>query len=317
MERNTGSNLLGRLTPEKKSGLVYSGAAVASLLLSFVLVVALSLAGVDPAEAAHADWYLYLSFLLAPVAFAIVVAVWFVRTKDSPKAVVGKCRAKYFLLAVLLQIGLLSLSEVNTQFISFLERFGYVPSEVEIPSLDGGKVIGVLIAVALLPAIGEELIFRGLLLKGMKSFGLVGAALLCGALFSLFHQNPVQTVYQFICGAAFAFVALLSGSILPTILSHFINNAAIILLAKFGYSEIPAAAAVPVLIVSVLCLIGSVVWIVLEALKRKKAPPTAGGTGGTDEGEAPDRKGFFFGAALGIALCAVVWLSGLFTGFGG
>lgn len=309
---------LGELTPEKKSGLVYSGAAVVTLLFSFLLVVALGLSGVDSAEAAGQDWYLYLSFLVAPLSFAVVAGVWFARTKESPKSVVGVCRPRYFLLAVVLQIGLLSLSELNTLFIAFLEKFGYVPSEVQIPSLDGGGLFGVLFVVALLPAVGEELVFRGLLLKGMRWFGRVGAALLCGAAFSLFHQNPVQTVYQFVCGTAFAFVALQAGSILPTVLSHFLNNAAIILLAKAGYEDVPPSAFVPVLVLSVLCLVAAVTWLVLD-VKRAKRAERAGESEDFQSSQSapPDKKGFFLCASVGIALCAVVWLSGLFTGFGG
>lgn len=319
MERKTGqTSWLGEITEEKKSGLVYSAAVVTSLLLSFVFVIGISAAGYTSAEEyADENWYLYLSFLLAPVGFAAVSAGYFLRTKEPVKSVVGTCRPKYYLIAVLLQVGLLSLSQLNTLFISFLERFGYQPSEVKIPSLEGWGLLGVLLAVAVLPAVFEELVFRGLLLKGLKSFGTVGAALLCGALFSLYHQNPVQTAYQFVCGVAFAFVALRAGSILPTVLSHFLNNALIILLARFGYDDIPAPALIPVLVCSVLCLIGSVVWLFADGgvfRRAGKAPDT-----GTDEKAAPkaDKKGFFLCATAGIAVCAVVWLSGLLSGFGG
>lgn len=321
MERKTGQNsLLGELTPEKKSGLVYSAAVAASLLLSFAFVIGILAADFSsPEEYESADWYLYLSFLASPLGFAAVAAIYFVRTKESVKAAVGVCKPRYYLLAVLLQIGLLSLSELNNLFISFLERFGYVPSEVRIPSLDGGGLFGVLLVVAVLPALMEELIFRGLLLKGLKSFGTAAAVLLCGALFSLYHQNPVQTAYQFVCGAAFAFVALRAGSILPTVLSHFLNNAAIILLAKFGYEEMPSAAALPVIVVSVLCLAASLVWLFLDGRRGAGAKERDGNPAEKTEKERekPDKKGFFLCAAAGIAVCAVVWLSGLFAGFGG
>lgn len=368
MERKTGqTSWLGEITEEKKSGLVYSAAVVASLLLSFVFVIGISAAGYTSAEEyADENWYLYLSFLLAPVGFAAVSAGYFLRTREPVKSVVGTCRPKYYLIAVLLQVGLLSLSQLNTLFISFLERFGYQPSEVKIPSLEGWGLLGVLLAVAVLPAVFEELVFRGLLLKGMKSFGTVGAALLCGALFSLYHQNPVQTAYQFVCGVAFAFVALQAGSILPTVLSHFLNNALIILLARFGYDDIPAPALLPVLVCSVLCLIGSVVWLLADAGvfrragyavgktgngasagEQRKVAPAAGAAekanrkepesaasamagkahpgggksaeleAGKNEAPKADKKGFFLCAAAGIAVCAVVWLSGLLSGFGG
>ena len=45
----------------------------------------------------------------------------------------------------------------------------------------------------------EELFFRGILLRGMKKFGTVAAVFYGAALFSLYHQSPAQTAYQFIC----------------------------------------------------------------------------------------------------------------------
>jgi hypothetical protein len=140
---------------------------------------------------------------------------------------------------VLLQIGLFAFSELNTLFLEFLEGFGYTPDEIRLPSINGWGFIGALIAVALLPAVFEEILFRGVLLGGMKQFGEVKAALLCGALFALYHQNPPQTVYQFICGTAFAFIAMRSGSILPTVLSHFLNNAFILCLYAFNVQTFP------------------------------------------------------------------------------
>ena len=254
------------------------------------------------------DWYLYCSYLLTPLTFALVA--WWVLTwmktpvKEAIKA--QKCHPKYFLIAVLLQIGLLSLSELNSLFLEFLAQLGYQESEILLPSMDGLGFVGVLFTVAVLPAIFEEVIFRGLLLKGMRSFGTVGAILLCGGLFSLYHQNPAQTIYQFCCGAAFAFVALKSGSILPTILSHFINNALILTLTKFGLSELSTPVFVTVLIVSIICLIASLVWLFLDKTPTEEVK---------DETEnKEERKQFWAFSALGIAICALSWLSALFMG---
>jgi hypothetical protein len=207
-------------------------------------------------------------------------------------------------MALLLQIGLFSLSELNTLFMQFLQSFGYTPQEIRLPSMDGIGFVGTLIAVALLPAIFEELFFRGVLLEGLKPLGETSAALICGALFALYHQNPPQTVYQFCCGTAFAFVALRSGSILPTALAHFLNNAVILVLYKFGVQTFPLPVFVVYISVSVLCLIAAVWWIFVQdrkyAVKKQQTIATV--------------ETFFKYAAVGIFVCALTWVLMLITG---
>ena len=312
MESQNGKNSLFKdLTAERQSGLTYSAAAVLPVVISFVFLLVVQLIGLTDAEGKYMseEWYLYCNFLLPQLSFALVAFLFFRMTKTPVGTVAGKCRAKYFLLAILLQVGLFSLSFVNGLFLDFLGRFGYENSEITLPSLDGAGVIGVLLVVGLLPAVFEETIFRGIVLRGLKSFGAVGAVLICGALFSLYHENPAQTIYQFLCGAAFALVALRSGSILPTVLSHFLNNAVIVVLTKFGIESYPSAVAAPLMIVSALCLVGGLVWLIFfDGPKRSENPEPSGRTS--------DKKGFFLYAALGILVCAVMWLSVLATGFG-
>lgn len=312
-KRGIFGDLFGRGTPERNAGLAYSAMAIFCAILSLVFLVAIRSAGLTADENyASRDWYLYCSYLLTPIGFACAAALFFVGTKTPVKTVAAKCPWKYFLIAVLLQVGLWGLSELNEWFIFFLQRFGYAPSPIRLPSLDGFGLFGVLLVVAVLPALFEETLFRGILLGGLRSFGEVGAVLLCGALFALYHQNPVQTVYPFCCGAAFALVALRSGSILPTVLSHFINNATIILLNKAGIGTIPQPAKAIVLSVSALCLVASLVYLLF--FDRKKGN---GEKDGEERDGKADKKGFFLGAAAGIALFALSWILSLASGFPG
>lgn len=316
--------MFGELDAEKKSGLVYSAAVVAPVFLSLVFFIVLAAAGITiKSGETPPDWYLYCSFLVSPLGFSVVVAAYFSRTKEPIKNVAGRCAAKYFFLAIALQIGLLSLSELNALFLKFLGRFGY-ESEINLPSLNGAGLFGVLFVVAVLPAVLEELVFRGLLLEGLKNFGSVAAVLVCGALFSLYHQNPAQTVYQFLCGAGFALVALKAGSALPTMLAHFLNNAFIIIAQKLWGGELPRPAQIPLLVVSVICLLGSLVWLIFFDKRGKGAlsgdegtDRTAGKKADGKTDKKADKKGFFLFAALGIVVCAVMWLSALVSGLGG
>ncbi|MBE7077322.1 MAG: CPBP family intramembrane metalloprotease [Clostridiales bacterium] len=313
MQRNSNKNnnfiygLLGEPTAAKASGLTYSLAAVGSVVLAFFFMMMLAVAGVTVEEGREPDWYLYCSFLMTPLVFGIVAALSMGWTKTSWKTETKrqKCKVRYFFIAIALQVGLLSLSELNTLFLEFLARFGYQDTPIRLPSMDGFGFVGVMLAVALLPAVFEEIIFRGFLLKGMDCFGTVGAVLLCGGLFALYHQNPAQTVYQFCCGAAFALVAIRSGSILPTVVSHFINNALIITLTKLGLETFTKPVFITVLCISVICLVGSLAWLIFFEKRTLDE---------TSKDKKSGRKNLFKFAALGIALCSLTWFGVLLSG---
>lgn len=297
--------LLGGPTQASASGVAFSLAAVLPTVLSVIFLIA-----VGSGDYLQTDWFLYVSYLLPQVAFAIT-AIWFLcYTKTPLKGVVKsqKCAPRYFLIALLLQIGLFFLSELNALFLQFLGNFGYEDAGIALPSMEGLGFVGVLFVVAVMPAVFEEIMFRGILLNGLKSFGKVGSVLLCGALFALYHQNPAQTLYQFCCGVAFALITLRSGSVLPTVLSHFFNNAFILALTKFGAESFMTPVAVVILLLSPICLIASLVWIfAFDKRKEDESEQTVT----IDKSE---RKRFFIYASVGLAICALTWIAVLISG---
>lgn len=297
--------LFKELSPAQASGLSYSLSIVFSVLLAFAFVVVVLAFGLNQEGYEKSDWYLYCAFLVSQLGFLALTILYSKSEQTTVKELVKLPKARYFVIAIVLQIGLLSLSELNTWFLELLKGIGYESEGVSVPSLDGFGYIGVLFVVAVLPAIFEEIFFRGILLKGLKQFGEVFAILLCGALFSLYHKNPAQTVYQFACGVAFALVAIRSGSILPTVISHFFNNALIITMTKFGWSL--DSIYLPFLITSIVCLIISVGYLVF--FDKKKGEPTR-----KPSVEKKELKWFFLFASVGIAICTLTWLTNLLSG---
>ncbi|MBQ7879501.1 MAG: CPBP family intramembrane metalloprotease [Clostridia bacterium] len=299
-------SLLGEYTPAKAAGAAFSVASVLPTLLFLLVLVVLSLCGLTKNENyAQSDWYIYLSFLTPQIAF-FALLLYVLRYSKQPKNVVlqsQKCSVKYYIIAILLQIGLLSLSELNSLFLRALEKIGYENSEILLPSLDGFGFVGAIVVVALLPAVMEEAMFRGVLLRGLRSFKTGWAVVICGALFSLYHQNPAQTVYQFCCGACFALVAVRAGSILPTVVAHFLNNAFILALTKAGVTAFSTPVLIAVVIPSAICLLGTLAYLIFF---DKNAPKRDGDTG--------EKKRFFKYASLGIVVCAIAWVSVLVAG---
>ena len=286
----------------QSAGVLYSGAILLTLLISFIF--AFVLRAIDfslPEGETFPDWYLYFSFLLPQLAFALAVTLFFVFTEAKPKEVYQGAKWQYFLLAIVLQFGLFSLSWVNGLFLQFLQDSVGYESSMQIPSLEGGGIVWVILVVALLPAIFEESIFRGLLLHPLKKLSTPVAVVLCGALFALYHQNPAQTLYQFCCGCAFALVAIRANSVLPTVISHFLNNAFILVLSSFGVNDFSGVGGAIFYVVSAVALVGSLVYLIFidqsgNAKKTESVTP------------------FLLTASVGIAVCVITWLSNLMLG---
>lgn len=304
-EQRLSERLFGKPTAAKSSGLSFSLAAILPTAFSFVFLLVLAIIFGEDQGYTGADWYLYCNYLLPQLSFAVVAIIFLRYIRVSPMQAVKsqKCSVKYYIVALILQVGLWSLAELNNVFLRFLQRFGYKDAGIALPSMDGVGFVFVLLAVALLPAVFEELFFRGVLLYGLKSFSKTAAVLLCGALFAIYHQNPVQTIYQFCCGAAFALVAIHAGSILPTVLSHFINNAVILVLTKFGVAEFPTPVFWTVVSVSALCFIGALGYLLFIDKRKNEHTPNK-----------EEQKRFFLFSAVGIFACVFTWLLVLLVG---
>ncbi len=70
----------------------------------------------------------------------------------------------------------------------------------------------------------EEFIYRHLLLRPMRRFGDLQAAVITGLIFGLSHFNFDQFLYTFLFGFSLAVVAIRRNSIVPAIIIHSLNN---------------------------------------------------------------------------------------------
>ncbi|HEY7751002.1 MAG TPA: CPBP family intramembrane glutamic endopeptidase [Ignavibacteriaceae bacterium] len=102
------------------------------------------------------------------------------------------------------------------------------------------EILLVVTAVAIIPAICEEVMFRGFIQRSfeqkLKPFM---AALITAIFFSLYHFNPYGILPLMILGLYFGFAAYTSKTLLIPILLHFINNfAAVMLYIIIGDDEL-------------------------------------------------------------------------------
>src|SRR6185436_15251290 len=90
---------------------------------------------------------------------------------------------------------------------------------------DRGLVVS-LGLMALTPAVCEEALFRGAILRGFSAkLPRLTSAVITGALFGLYHVDIWRLAPTGLLGVVLSLVALECDSILPAMLTHFINNA--------------------------------------------------------------------------------------------
>ncbi len=104
---------------------------------------------------------------------------------------------------------------------------------------DGSRgLLGTLGLVALTPAICEEALFRGPILRGLRSrLDPWSAALATGLLFGIFHVELSRILPTAVLGVLLSLLALRTGSILPAMLAHLLNNAVLVIQVHLGIDE--------------------------------------------------------------------------------
>ena len=106
---------------------------------------------------------------------------------------------------------------------------------------DQGGVVLLLICVAILPGICEELLCRGTLLSGLRAgLGPWGGALVTAFLFAILHLSPWRFAPQFVLGLLLALVVYRTRSVLPAMLIHAGHNGVLVLIELFGGKEPPS-----------------------------------------------------------------------------
>ena len=88
-----------------------------------------------------------------------------------------------------------------------------------------------LMSAALIPAVCEELLCRGVYLSGCRRLNIYWAAALNGVFFGILHMNPQQGIYAAVFGFLCALIAIGADSVWPAMAAHFLINGTQLVLA--------------------------------------------------------------------------------------
>ncbi|MDE6973018.1 MAG: CPBP family intramembrane metalloprotease [Lachnospiraceae bacterium] len=92
----------------------------------------------------------------------------------------------------------------------------------------------IILVMAVMPAVGEEIFFRGLLFGGFRHrHGAFWGILLSSLMFGAFHMSIVKLLPTAMLGACFAYIGYCSGSIYIGMFLHFLNNLISMALSKY------------------------------------------------------------------------------------
>lgn len=173
-------------------------------------------------------WILFINHIII---FIVPAIIYLLLTKQSPKKALRL--NKLYFKDIILIIGLAFVSQPIMTFFSLISQFFF---ENEIGNFVGEIVNTpywiLLLLVAVLPAITEEITIRGVVLSGYDNKNIYVACAASGLLFGIMHLDPQQFLYATVLGFILALVVRITNSIFASALIHFIINGTSITMQK-------------------------------------------------------------------------------------
>lgn len=160
--------------------------------------------------------------LLIPVLYAIYIKADIKNTFS-----LRMIKIRYILGSIIVWFGGYLIINITTQILLSLFPEGADVLQAVNSSVMMDSFIASLVVVALIPAICEEVLFRGFLLssfKGKSKKSKIWAIIIVGILFGIMHLNFIRIVPTAMLGILFAYSALATKSIWTSVFMHFLNN---------------------------------------------------------------------------------------------
>lgn len=155
---------------------------------------------------------------------------------------------------------------------SLFVRFGAKLSDLTYPLTAGNYALSVF-SLALIPAICEELIFRGVIFKGLKKYGKVFSIVLSALMFAIFHMSYQQLFYPFLMGLFLGVIMYYENNIIYTISAHFVNNFLSLTIKYLNVNLIfnhwTYILLAIVLLITFLCVVGYFIFNKKNVIKQK------------------------------------------------
>ena len=180
--------------------------------------------------------YFLVQILLSIVSQGIIFAIALIFFKIKNVGIFSGEGYKFdfniidLLMSVMLILGIaLCFSPLHYDFYDYMTGiFGDLGLEISESTIDKSNPIFVsayvLLLVPIAPAICEELLFRGIVMRGMAEKGQVFAIIGSSLLFAIMHGSVGMVILQFFLGLSMAIVVSLTKNHIYGCVMHFTNN---------------------------------------------------------------------------------------------
>lgn len=200
----------------KRGGFIYTATLLLFLAVSVLGQWVLKLVG------ATGTVYFAVSSLFS---VSVLAAAVFFSTRGKPKMpYVYKFSYKFIAPALLLAFGMfLGFGFLNLLVAEGVKHLGGNVPDIKL--LDTPfQFILFTITLCILPALFEEMFFRGVIADNFCGVRKISGILTVALCFALYHLSVIKFCYQFIYGVGLGVLALKAKSVIPSIIAHFINN---------------------------------------------------------------------------------------------
>ncbi|KPU45413.1 CAAX amino terminal protease self- immunity [Oxobacter pfennigii] len=198
--------------------------SVILVLISFLLQVLAGVLMAFPLIAGFDDANLVpVVFTLSTLTTGITALIGLRKSKLSLKTIFKKPEHRLnILLSLLLFLGTYCFVIFFAQLVS-----QFIPSDPQDEQLfeTGMTSFFGILSIVFLGPIFEEVLFRGIILRGLLlNYSVRKALIISSVLFGLIHLNPVQSLTATVSGLMLGWVFIKTGSLWMSILVHILNN---------------------------------------------------------------------------------------------
>lgn len=238
------------------------------------------------------------------IGMPFILASFIAKVPIRPFARHEKVDTATAVLVLLLGLSVFVMSNLLTDGVIFVwSGFG-----LPVPDLSGDQdgstrsLIFSLISTAVLPAVLEEMSFRGILLERLRPFGDRFAVLVSALLFGLAHGNIIQIPFAFLLGLFFGYIVVRTNNILLAMLLHFLNNGMSVLFEYIGLVDPEWVSPVQVAWFMLMLLAGTVSLAVLYRQPHRFFAPL----GTVDSPLHPSQRSAIFWSTPCMIVCLVL-----------
>lgn len=243
---------------------------IGQFIVAFVSVVAMiifkaSSTNLETVEVFFSTGFGYLILTLS--LYTAILCVFLFLNKGKQNKIQSKPKFTKILFYILVSVAcFLSLYPIVTCFDSLLYKLGVKINTLDYPLTTKNYFLS-LISLVIVPAIVEELIFRGLIFKGLQKHGKFFSILVSAVMFSIFHMAISQTIYPLLMGMVFAVIMYYENNIYYCIIVHLLNNFLSLTLSYFNISL--AFNHVSYIILAVILLIVFLAVLIFAIFKKR------------------------------------------------